>query len=249
LWNSIRRNKIIHPMLLMITTLILSTLIGGLSINIFPNLRNNLRFPLIFAGSYLFAITIIHIIPELYSISSNPSRIGLFVLIGFFLQQLLEYFSSGVEHGHVHTHKAISKGGRFSIIMALMLHSLLEGTLLTHASPFHEKHESHSLLIGIILHKMPAAFALMATMSGLGKKALVLLVLFSVASPIGLLLSDYILVSEDGLLIMFAIVCGSFLHISTTIFVEASPDHHFGLNKILISISGALLAILAEYLF
>ncbi len=236
-------------MFLIVSTLILSTLLGGLSIKVFPGLTKNLRLPLIFAGSYLFAITIIHIIPELFSISSNPSQIGLYVLIGFFLQQFLEYFSYGVEHGHVHSDHAVSLSGRVSIIIALMIHSLLEGTLLTHDSPFHEKHESYSLLIGIILHKMPAAFALMAIMSGLGKRAIYLLILFSIASPMGLLLSDYVLVTEESLLVMFAIVCGSFLHISTTIFVEASPNHHFGLNKILISISGALLAILAEFVF
>lgn len=236
-------------MLLIITTLILSTLIGGLSFKVFPALSRNLRLPLIFAGSYLLSITIIHIIPELFTVSSNPSQIGLYVLIGFFFQQLLEYFSSGVEHGHVHDDQAVSVSGRFSLIIALMIHSLLEGTLLTHDSPFHEKHESHSLLIGIILHKMPAAFALMAALSGMGRRAIYLLILFSISSPLGFLLSNYVLVDEEALLIMFAIVCGSFLHISTTIFVESSPNHRFGLNKILISISGAVFAILAEYLF
>ena len=236
-------------MLLIIITLISSTLIGGLSLHAIPSVSKNIRLPLIFAGSYLLAITIIHIIPELFTVSSDPSRIGLYVLIGFFIQQLLEYFSSGVEHGHVHKDHAVSAGGRFSIIVALMIHSLLEGMLLTHDSPFHEKHESYSLLIGIILHKMPAAFALMATMSGMGKKAIYFLILFSISSPIGLIISDSILVTEESLLIMFAIVCGSFLHISTTIFVESSPNHHFGLTKILISLSGALLAILAEFLF
>lgn len=214
--------------------------------NLLPSIKENLRLPLIFAGSYLFAITIIHIIPELFSISPNPSRVGLYVLIGFFMQQFLEYFSSGVEHGHVHTHKAVTTSGRFSIIVALMIHSILEGTLLTHDSPFHEKHESYSLLLGIVLHKMPAAFALMATMQGLGKRAIYILILFSLASPLGMVLGDFILLSEDSVLIVFAIVCGSFLHISTTIFVEASPDHHFGLNKILISLLGAVLAILVE---
>ena len=214
-----------------------------------PGLKKNLRLPLIFAGSYLFAITIIHIIPELFSISPNPSKVGLYVLIGFFMQQFLEYFSSGVEHGHVHTHKAVSASGRYSIVIALMVHSILEGTLLTHDSPFHEKHESYSLLLGIVLHKMPAAFALMATMQGIGKRAIYILILFSLASPFGLLLSDILLISGEAVLIVFAIVCGSFLHISTTIFVEASPEHHFGLNKILISLLGAVLAICVEFLF
>ncbi len=235
-------------MILTIVILVVSTLIGGFSFRFFPALKKDLRLPLIFAGSYLFAITIIHIIPELFSLSDNPSRVGLFVLIGFFVQQFLEYFSSGVEHGHFHSDKAVSVAGRFSIIVALVVHSVLEGSLLTHDSPFHEKHESYSLLLGIILHKMPAAFALMVTMHQLGKRAIYLLILFSFASPLGLLLGDFFVLSEAGLLMLFAIVCGSFLHISTTIFVEASPEHHFGLNKILISLLGATMAILVEYL-
>lgn len=234
-------------MLLTLFILIASTVLGGLSFRLIPALKSNLRLPLIFGGSYLFSVTIIHIIPELFTISSNPSTIGLYVLIGFFLQQFLEYFSSGVEHGHFHSDKAVSVSGRLSIIVALTIHSLLEGALLTHDSPFHEKHESYSLLLGIILHKMPAAFALMVTMHGLGKRAIYILVLFSLASPLGLVAAGYLTFSGDALLILFAIVCGSFLHISTTIFVEASPEHHFGLNKILISLSGALLAILVEY--
>lgn len=234
-------------MLLTILILVVSTLIGGYSFHIFPALKKNLRLPLIFAGSYLFAITIIHIIPELFSLSPNPSTIGLYVLIGFFVQQFLEYFSSGVEHGHFHSDKAVSIWGRFSIVVALIIHSLLEGSLLTHDSPFHEKHESYSLLLGIVLHKMPAAFALMVTMHQLGKKAFYLLVLFSLASPLGLILGDFFMISKEGLLMVFAIVCGSFLHISTTIFVEASPEHHFGLNKILISLLGAMMAIVVEY--
>lgn len=234
-------------MIAIIIVLIVSTMLGGFSASWVPSLKKNLRLPLIFAGSYLFAITIIHIIPELFSISANSSHIGLLVLAGFFLQQVLEYFSSGVEHGHFHTKGTIAKPGRLSILLALTIHSLLEGALLTHDSPFHEKHESYSLIFGIILHKMPAAFALMVTMNQQGRKAIYGLILFSVASPIGLILAEYFSFSGKGLLILFAIVCGSFLHISTTIFVEASPEHRFGLNKILISMLGAILAILAEY--
>jgi zinc transporter ZupT len=234
-------------MLLSIIILVISTLFGGLSLYLFPGFKSNLRLPLIFAGSYLFAITIIHIIPELFSISPNPSTIGLYILIGFFIQQFLDYFSSGVEHGHFHSDKAVSISGRFSIVVALFVHSILEGSLLTHDSPFHEQQESYSLLLGIVLHKMPAAFALMVTMHQLGRSAIYLLVLFSLTSPAGLLLADSLMFTQEGVLIVFAIVCGSFLHISTTIFVEASPEHHFGLSKILISLLGAAMAILVEY--
>ena len=134
-------------MILNITILILSVWIGGFSARWLGGHRLNIQLPLVFAGSFLFAVTIIHIIPELFTISSNPQQIGLWVLAGFFLQRVLENFSKGVEHGHTHTHGSNSSAVRFSILFALVVHSFLEGTLLTHESPFHEQHESYSLVL------------------------------------------------------------------------------------------------------
>jgi zinc and cadmium transporter len=76
--------------------------------------------------------------------------------------------------------------------------------------------------------------------------------IFSLASPVGLILSDllntYNLLSHEGFLILFAIVSGNFLHISTTIYFESSPDHSFHKKKIVISLIGAALAIMTEFL-
>src|SRR5690606_25021742 len=92
---------------------------------------------LVFAGSFLFAITVIHILPELYRQSLGLELIGLFVLIGFFLQQLLEFFTSGVEHGHIHTHDATHGHHHHQhavsaivLLMALCIHAFLEGGML-----------------------------------------------------------------------------------------------------------------------
>ncbi len=240
----------------MITTIVVLfvvTMLGGLLSTRIGFNGQSIRYPLIFAGSFLFSITIIHILPEMFTLGGDPMQVGIFVLIGFFLQQFLEYFTKGVEHGHVHSHLHVSASSRFSLFIALAIHSVLEGALLTHDSPFHDKHESHSLLVGILLHKIPEAFALMATLKGekgFNASAWLILILYSLASPFGLLISSSILtLSQDNLIILFALVAGCFLHISTTIFVESSPGHHFGFKKIAISLSGALLAILAEYLF
>ena len=115
--------------------------------------------PLIFGGSYLFSITVIHIFPELFALSSNPTKIGLVILLGFFFQQFLEYFTSGVEHGHIHEQKSIRS--KYYVLIGLIVHSLKEGALLTHDSPLHEQNSSYPLPFGIILNKAPAAFALM----------------------------------------------------------------------------------------
>lgn len=237
----------IGPILL----LFFGTFLGGLMANFLAVKQSTIRYPLIFAGSFLFAITIIHILPEVFTLSQNPMRIGIYVLVGFFFQQVLEILTSGVEHGHFHAHNGSRRSVLF-VILGLSIHSVLEGALLTHDSPFHGQHESSSLLIGILLHKLPAAFALAAILKGSGKlKPMHFLVLavFSVMSPLGLILSDVILdIPKNYFLMLFAFVSGSFLHISTTIFVETSPDHQFKPGRIIVSIIGAAVAIAAEYL-
>jgi len=184
-------------------------------------------------------------------LSEDPLKVGLYILFGFFFQQLLEYFTSGIEHGHTHAHDEITGTSKFGLLIALVIHSFLEGALLTHDSPFHERHESYSLLVGIVLHKMPAAFALVTTLrtsKGFDGRLWGILLIFSISSPVGFLMSDQVLnLSPEVLLLLFAFVSGSFLHISTTIFVESSPNHHFGLKKFLISLFGAFTAIATEY--
>lgn len=239
-------------MLLIILVLLGSALIGGLAERFVAHKSGGIRYSLIFAGSFLFSITIIHILPEVFSLSSDPMHLGLFVLLGFFFQQLLEYFTSGIEHGHAHAPERISGVSKVGLVVALMIHSFLEGALLTHDSPFHEQHESYSLLIGIVLHKVPAAFALTTTLKTghqWSVQVWLILVLFAIASPLGLLLSQYFLtLSSDNLLALFAFVSGGFLHISTTIFVESSPNHRFAVRKFLVSLFGAALAIIAEFM-
>jgi zinc transporter ZupT len=234
-------------MILTILVLLLAVFLGAFLERFMAGKSQNIQLPLVFAGSYLFAITIIHIIPELFSLSENPQTIGLWVLGGFFLQRILEFYSRGIEHGHSHSDGVLSAGTRFSILIALTIHSLMEGSLLTHESPFHEQHESYSLLLGIGLHKVPAAFALMVMMKGSPYRWLWIL-FFALASPAGFVLSNYMALEDHILLILFAVVCGSFLHISTTIFVESSPEHSLGWQKTLISLLGAGLAITTEYL-
>lgn len=239
-------------MILTALILLFVTMAGGLLVTVIGYKSESIKLPLLFAGSFLFAITLIHILPEVFSLSSQPLRIGLFVLLGFFFQQFLEFLTNGIEHGHFHGQKS-STVSRINIMIGLFLHSILEGALLTHDSPFHEAHESYSLLMGIALHKAPAAFALMAVFKStkvrFSTSQMIILIFFSIASPTGLFLSEYLVYfSQEGIYTFFAFVSGSFLHISTTIFVETSPQHQFRINRFLISLLGASLAIAAEYL-
>jgi len=239
--------------------LFFTALLAGLSVLLIPKGKEfNFKLTLVFAGSYLFSITIIHILPEVFSGHHESSEIGIFILLGFFLQLLLEYFSSGVEHGHIHntsrsghTHVHVSP---IVLLMALCVHAFLEGTLLSHPSDLHHHSDVKPLLFGIVLHKMPAAFALMSVLFyelNHKNKAIMFLVIFCLASPIGLLTSHLFnqnnLISEGSFTILYAVVCGNFLHISTTIFFESSPEHKFNLKKLGISLLGAFMAVLAEF--
>jgi zinc transporter ZupT len=243
--------------------LFFTPLLSGLLIFLVPGGKTtNYRMLLVFAGSYLFAITVIHILPELYRQSLGLELIGLFVLIGFFLQQGLEYFTSGVEHGHIHSGDAGHGRGHHHhsasailLLSALCIHAFLEGGML--AEPVSDKpvYEVYPILLGIALHRAPAAFALMTVLAvqlRSRRRAIPHLLGFSLAAPIGLLISSYLaheeVLSSTGLIYLYALVCGNFLHISTTIVFESSPGHKFDARKMATALFGALIAVGVEYI-
>ncbi|MCZ8134453.1 MAG: zinc permease, partial [Algoriphagus sp.] len=106
---------------------------AGLLVFFAPVFREKyFKLVLVFAGSYLFSITILHIIPELFSSDFGTGEMGLYILFGFLLQQLLEFWSSGIEHGHIHKHQSETSKGVFTLMTGLFIHAFLEGTLLSH---------------------------------------------------------------------------------------------------------------------
>jgi zinc transporter ZupT len=257
-------------MLLKILVLFFTPLLSGLLLFLFPKGRiYNFKLILVFAGSYLFSITVIHILPELYRQPIGFEYIGLCVLAGFFLQQFLEYFTSGIEHGHIHTpeshdhhshHHAHLKNttqktvSALVLLTALCIHAFLEGAMLAESHEAVAVYDVNAILLGIALHRAPAAFALMSVLTfqlGSKDKALPFLIGFSLAAPLGLFISSYLaeleVLSATGMMLLYAVVCGNFLHISTTIVFESSPEHHFNARKLAVAVFGALIAILVEY--
>jgi zinc transporter ZupT len=251
-------------MLIKLLVLFFTPLLSGLLVFFLPKGKNfNFKLLLVFAGAYLFSITVIHILPELYHQPVGREWIGLLVLAGFFLQQVLEYFTSGIEHGHIHhdhaqhhsqdhTQRSVSA---LVLLTALCIHAFLEGGML--AEPVHmgAHYDGSAILLGIALHRAPAAFALMTVLAyqlGSRQKALPYLIGFSVAAPIGLLISNTLaeenILTEQGIILLYALVCGNFLHISTTIVFESSPEHRFHAKKIAVAIFGALVAVFVQFM-
>ena len=240
---------------LKIGILFFAPLIAGLLIYLVPVVQSrNYKLLLVFAGSYLFAITVVHVFPALYSSRQEMEIIGMFVLVGFFLQQGLEYFSSGIEHGHIHGRTGLhGEGSSLVLLVALCVHAFLEGGILVQPIPLGIAANTNTILLGIVLHRAPAAFALMAVVrSQLNstRKAIPYLLAFSLAAPTGLLVNAFLIeadiVAQSGLVFLYAVVCGNFLHISTTIVFESSPEHHFHAKRLAVAVLGSLVAVASE---
>jgi zinc transporter ZupT len=221
-----------------ILLLLFSVIAGAIIVEIFciKKKGENIQLLLTFSGAYLFAVCMLHLIPEIFT-STNTKNIGLFILTGFLIQIVLEHFSQGIEHGHFNKSNAIP----FSVLISLCLHSLLEGVPL--GGHLHN-HAHNNLLTAIVLHKLPVSIVLMTLFlqSKMSKKrAYFLLFLFALMSPLGVIsVSLFSAISNCQNEIM-AIVVGLLLHISTTILFEVSNDHKFSIQKILTIIIGAFI--------
>lgn len=252
--------------------LFLLVVLSGLSVFLLKSASpKKIKLLLSFSGSYLLAISLLHLIPEIYRSSTVESFIGIYILLGFFIQILLEYFSKGIEHGHIHLHKphttehshsASEKGGihhhshhsemnlhsfPFAIVASLCIHSFLEGMPL--ATAVNNGDYFNALLIGIILHNIPISIVLMTLLlQAVSKKtALLWLVIFALMLPLGAAFNYFLEGKLMGELlnynqIILALVVGIFLHISTTILFESSENHRFNLYKFISILIGAGLA-------
>lgn len=243
-------------MLLEFFALFFSALFGGMAVAIPRNITNrSLIVLLTFSGGYLLANTMLHLIPKLFVSHVRPLHIGGYLTIGFFLQRFIEIFSAGVEHGHSVTpttgHCCTNNHKILPFLMSIALHALLDGTILIHGH--NHTHAHHGLLLGMMLHKFVEAFALMSVLRNLTssiRHSLIYLCIFSLASPIGLYLGSYInnYISSFGGFVLLAVVTGNFLYISTTMLFESNPDHKLNKLTAWVSLLGAGVAALMEFL-
>ena len=223
--------------------LIASVLFGVILVQLVKDLKANaIKLLLAFSGAYLFAISVFHLLPEVYS--GDGKRIGLFLLIGFILQIVLEFFSQGIEHGHGHIH---NKTIPISMLLSLAIHAYLEGMPLggiEHHGHVHN-HFEDSLLTGIALHKIPVTIVLMSLFAQAGyskMKSFILIGIFALMAPLGTLSGNLIQELSYYHREIMAIVVGIFLHISTTILFESSEGYKFNFQKLLVIGLGSILA-------
>ena len=217
---------------------------GGMSVFLFKgDNHKNLKLVLSFSGAYLFGITVLHLIPDAYH--GNDNYVGVFILIGFLFQIVLEQFSEGIEHGHMHKSNHEHVAFPLGILISLCIHAFLEGMPLAEGN-------QNQLVWGIALHHVPAAFAL-ATVLLTNKqskgKTISFVILFAIMAPTGYFVSNALSTGGIGNLQQYfnrimGLVIGIFLHISTTILFESSSDHKFTVRKLIAVLVGVGLALM-----
>lgn len=219
-----------------------SVWIGAIVGFLLKNNKNSIaNHILVFSGGFLLSITILEIFPHLFS--ENHSSIGIWILLGVFIQILLEFLTKGVEHGHLHLNKE-SQSFPLALLIGLFLHSFIEGIPISNEHHHNHSHSEH-LVWGIFVHNLPVSFLLSYYLfnSKLSTfNSFIILFLFSISTPLGSLLGSYFL--ESYVDVSLAIVSGIFLHISSLIIFESNKKHHFNLIK-LVSI---LLGFISAYL-
>lgn len=179
---------------------------------------------LAFSGAFLLATTLFELLPEVFE--TNAEHVGVYIMVGILLQIVLDFFSKGAEHGHVHIH---SNKKTFPVLLfiSLSLHALIEGVPLA---------ENTAMFYGVIVHKIPIAIilALFFTKAGYTKaNTLIFLVLFAIMTPLGSYLMNTLPVLETYENQINAVAIGIFLHVSTTILFESSKNHSFNLSKMI----------------
>lgn len=213
---------------------LLSVLIGYIvALIIRPKNKTNLKLLLAFSGSFLLSLTVMHLLPEIYE-SANPN-IGLFIMLGILFQIILEFFSKGAEHGHVHGHEIMTQIP-WLLFVSLCIHAFLEGFPVSH---------HQDLAIGIAIHHLPIAIILTTFFinASLNKKAIFFfMITFAVMTPLGTILSDYLPILNVYYTEITAIVIGILFHISSTIIFESSEGHKFNIAKVSMIVIGIALA-------
>jgi len=212
----------------------LSVLMGyGVALFLQPKNKKNLKLLLAFSGSFLLSLTVVHLLPEIYE--SPAHNIGIYIMVGILFQIILEFFSKGAEHGHVHGNETMVQIP-WMLFFSLCIHALLEGFPVN---------RHHSLAWGISIHHLPIAIILTTFFikSQLDKTAIFFFMLtFAIMTPLGTLVANEVGFLQEYYTEITAIVIGILFHISSTIIFESSEGHKFNIAKISMIVLGILLS-------
>jgi len=219
--------------------LILSVVAGVLLGKYFGQKEKFSKNLLILSAGFLITICLNEVFPQVYA--SDIGNLGIFVIAGVLLQMILEALTKGFEHGHFHHHSE-SNILPMALMVGLFIHAFIEGIPLAN-----ETDPLSPYLLGILFHNLPISFILGAFLfNRSGSKAsypsFLIVALFSLASPFGMLVGNYFNPAWQPYFL--AIVGGIFLHISSVIIFESNKNHNINWSKIGLVILGVSLALM-----
>lgn len=210
-----------------------SILLGYFLARFFTKNDSGLAYLLSFSGAFLLSVTLFEMLPDAFETPSKKT--GMLIMCGILLQIILDFFSKGAEHGHVHLAKGVQTFP-WLLFISLSIHALIEGFPVR---------SNDDILFGVVIHKIPIAIIL----SIYFKKStintfttLIFLFFFAVMTPLGSLLAEYSQFLKPYLSAINALAIGVFLHVATTILFESSKDHKFNFTKLLTIFLGVLIA-------
>ncbi len=217
--------------------LILAVLLSFGFVYIFkPQKKEFLHLLLAFSGAFLLSLTLFELIPSVY-LNAEPRTMGVFIMSGILLQVFLEFFSKGAEHGHVHLDSP-SSHFPWVLLLSLSIHAFIEGFPIAN---------HHTILYGILVHKVPIAIILSIFLLNAGIKiwyAGLFMLLFALMTPLGNYIGGNFAQLAPYYGPITAVVIGVFLHISTVILFESSEGHRFTLRKLSAIVLGVCIAYL-----
>ena len=138
------------------------------------------------------------------------------IMIGILFQVILEFFSKGAEHGHIHIS---SNKLPWVLLISLSLHAFVEGFSI---------HLNQNILYGIFIHKIPIAFIITTSLlnTEIKKyKILFFIIFFSLITPLGTFISN----NSEQLIdyrILIDSCCRGFFSLNYYLF-ESNEGHKF----------------------
>ncbi len=206
---------------------------------------------MLFSGSYLLTVTLAGVLPEAVS---NSKNVWVYVGLGYIIQLILDTFSKGAEHGHIH----ITKSMRLvPLFIALWLHAFLEGMPL--AMLGENANILFNYMAGLALHELPAGFILGSILWSQSKNKIKFgsaALLYAIAIPLGFSIASFIKdlswFQDEFKYIILALCSGILLHIATTVISENFIHHSFNRKKWIGFAGGiavALISLLSHQIF
>lgn len=181
----------------------------------------NQDYLLAFAAGVLIGLTFLDIVPE----SVEANRIGaVFLTAGFFFMYFIEQLAIP-HHGHGHDdHGGHEAGLGWLAWLGVLIHSLVDGVAISAGAAI-DPQLAGAVTAGVVMHELPegllAASLLMAAGQNV-RRMLALTALVALATPVGAVLSSFVLGFIDPSRIVFvsqmavAVAGGTFVYVGAT---------------------------------